>query len=137
MDFTNLFRKFTKQPLLLRLDNKIVNFQNSSSLVEFLVNMRRQYDIDMTLTLVSRHHINVVLTSSLYCDNSYYLYNCSTYNTFCLRSENIQSIFNFIVIAVAVTPHSFIFKSITCRKLVNLFGFCVSNLPAKYFLLIL
>ena len=122
-DFTDSFRKFTKQLLLLWLADRVFNFQNSfvrriSSKHATLI--RHWYDIYMA----SQHHINVVLTSCLYCDNIYYLRNCSTYNpSLCLRSNNIQSVFDFVIIVVAVMPYSFIFRSITGRQLVSFLDF--------------
>ena len=54
---------------------------------------------------MSRDHIKVVSTSYLYCDNIYYLRNCSTYNyPVCLRSNNIKFLFDSVIIVVAVTP---------------------------------
>ena len=123
-DFTDSFTKFTKQLFLLRLADRIFNFQNSfvsriSS--KHTTPIRHWHEVYMA----SRYHINVS-TSYLYCDNSYYLHNCSNYNsTLCLRSSNIQSIFNFVIFVVVVTPYLFIFRSIKSRQLVDFFDFAI------------
>ena len=96
-DFTDSFGKFPKQLLLLRLTNTVelteLNSFGSRISSKSTTSIRRWYNVYM----VSRHHFKVVLTSCLYCDNSYYLANCSTYNSpLCLRSNNIQSAIDFV-----------------------------------------
>ena len=111
-DFTDSFGKFTKQLLLLRLADRIVNFQSSfvSRISrKYMTSIQHLYDV----YVASRHDINVVLTSYLYCHDSYYLHNCSTYNSpLCLRSNNIQSVFGFVIIAnfFWILHPSFFFK---------------------------
>ena len=76
----------------------------------------------------SRDFSKLVSTSYLYCDNSYYLHNCSTCNSpLCLRSNNIKSVFDSIIIVVVVTPRPFIFGGTTGRQLASFFWFCVYN----------
>ena len=92
----------------------------TASLVGFPANVRRSYDIDRAF--IWRH--NIISTSFFYCNSSYYLRNCSTYNSpLCLRSNNVQSVFDFIVIVVALI----LVYPISGRQLVILFGFCVVN----------
>ena len=96
-------------------------------LAEFSVNLRCRYNID-TVSMTSRHHTKVASTSCLFCDSSCYLGNCSTYNSpLCLGNNNIKSVFDFVIIVVAVTPCPFIFSRTTGRQLAILFEFCVYN----------
>ena len=82
--------------------------------------------------MMSRDHIKVASTSYLHCDNSYYLRNCSTYNSpLCLKGNNIKSVFDSVIIVVVVTPYPFIFGSLTGRQLAILFWFCVFNFLAE------
>ena len=72
--------------------------------------------------MTSQDHSKVVSTSCLYCGNNYYLRNCSTYKSpLGLRSNNIKSVFDSVIIVVVVTPYPFIFSSITVRQLAILF----------------
>ena len=64
--------------------------------------------------MTPQDHIKVVLTSSFYHDNRFYMRNCSTYN-FPLPN-NIKSVFDSAIIIVADTPYPFIFSSITGRQ---------------------
>ena len=117
--------------LLLRLADRIVNFQNSfvsriSS--KHATSIRHWYKVHMA----SRNHIKFVSTSCFYCDNSYYLHNCSACNSpLCLRSNNHQFVFDFAIIVVAVISYSFVFRSIKGRLLAILFGFYILNFPVK------
>ena len=77
-DFTDSFGRFTNQLLLLRLANRINNFQNSF-VSRISSKHNTLYDIDSKFIWV-------------FCDSSYYLHNCSTYNSpLYLRSNDDQS----------------------------------------------
>ena len=104
----------------------------TASLVEFPAKIRRRYDIgttciwhhDIILTSYRRHvfiAITVITCTTALLHNS----------SICLRSKNIQSVFNFVIIVVTITPYLFIFRSIKGGQLVILFGFCVRNFFVK------
>ena len=68
------------------------------------MSIRHWHGVHMT----SRDHSKVVSMSYFHCGNSYYLRNCSTYNSpLCLRSNNIKSVFDSVIIVVVVTPYPF------------------------------
>ena len=120
---TDSFGKFTKQLSLLWQRDRIVNFQNSfvsRIFSKHTMLFRHWHGVHMT----SRGHIKLVSASCFYCDNSYYLRNCSTYNSpLCLRSNNIKSVFDSVIIVVSMTPYLFIFRSISGRNLQFCFDF--------------